>query len=262
MPHRRLLDEVAANAVPAPVTRLVDGWLAKSAPDLPIRRANSVLPPMGAGSDPLRVDATLSSLEEWYGERGLRVAVYVSFGDAHAEALDELLAERGYTIEAPVVVEVGAAADVLARCMAEPHPGVAVEVSVGVDDDWTAVGEEVHRRDDEGLARTSGFARILRPLGIGALLAVARVDGEPGGIGFGVVERGHLGVVGLRTVAACRRQGVGTAILRALVAATVERDVARTYVQVESGNAGGRALFAGAGFTRSHRYHYRVSASP
>ena len=52
MPQRRLLDEVAANAVPAPVTRLVDGWLAKSAPELPFRRANSVLPPMAAGTDP------------------------------------------------------------------------------------------------------------------------------------------------------------------------------------------------------------------
>ena len=38
--------------------------------------------------------------------------------------------------------------------------------------------------------------------------------------------------------------------------------MARAYVQVETGNAAGRALFIGAGFTRSHRYHYRVSASP
>ena len=48
----RALDEVAANATVAPVTRLVDGWLAKAAPDLPFRRANAVLPALGGlGAD-------------------------------------------------------------------------------------------------------------------------------------------------------------------------------------------------------------------
>ena len=208
------------------------------------------------------METTLDALEEWYGERGLRVSVHVSFGDARADALDELLAERGYEIEAPVVVKVGATTDVLARCMAEPHQGVSAEVRVGIDEDWTDVGDEVHRRDEEGTARTTAFAQILRPLGVGALVAVGRVDGEPAGIAFGVVERGLLGIVGLHTIEAERRSGVATAILRALVASAVERDVARAYVQVETANSAGRSLFVGAGFTRSHRYHYRVSASP
>jgi N-acetylglutamate synthase len=260
VPHRRLLDEVAANSVPAPVTHLVDGWLAKSAPDLPFRRANSVLPPMGAGADPARVDAALAALEEWHGERGLRVAVRVSFGDAMADALDEQLSERSYEVEGPMIVKVGATTDVLARCLAEPHQGVTAEVRVAIDDDWIELADEVRRRDEEGTARTAAFARILRPLGIGALLAVGRIEGEPAGIAFGVVERGLLGVVGMHTIEAGRRTGVGTTLVGALVTSAVERGVARTYVEIETGNTAGRSLFVAAGFARSHRHHYRVSS--
>ncbi len=261
MPHRRLLDEVSANATLAPVTRLVDGWLAKSAPELPFRRANAVLPPMGAGSDLARVDAAVDSLEEWYGERGLRVVVQVSFGDAAAEALDEHLAERGYEVEAPVVVKVGASADVLARCMAESQPGVDADVRVGVHEDWDTICGEVHGPDEAARIRTASFGRMVEPLSVGALVAVGRVEGEPAGVGFGVVERGHLGVFGLCTVERRRRRGVATAILGALVGAAGEGDVPRTYLQVESGNAPARAMFASAGYSSSHRYHYRVSAS-
>lgn len=260
MPHRRLLDELAANATLAPVTRVVDGWLAKSAPALPFRRCNAVVPPVGAGSDPARVDAVIDALEEWYGERGLRVVVQVSFGDGAAEALDEHLAERGYEVEAPVVVKVGASADVLARCMAESQPGVDAQVRVGVHEDWETICGEVHGPDEAALARTAAFGRMLEPLSVGALVAVGQVDGEPAGVGFGVIERGHLGVFGLCTVERCRRRGVATAILGALVGAAGEGDVPRTYLQVESGNAPARAMFVAAGYVRSHRYHYRVSA--
>jgi ribosomal protein S18 acetylase RimI-like enzyme len=260
VPQRRLLDEVAANAVPAAVTRLVDGWLAKSSPHLPFRRASSVLPPMAAGADPVRVEAALASLEEWYGERGLRVAVHVSFGDAAAEPLDELLAARGYEVEAPVVVKAGATTDVLARCLAEPHDDVDAEVTVGIDDDWEGADLEIDDADEPEAARTASFLRILQPLGVGALVAVARIGGRPAGVGFGVVERGHLGIVGLRTAADRRRRGVATAVLGALVGSAVERDVTRTYLQVETGNAAARSLFVGLGYERSHRYHYRVSA--
>jgi GNAT superfamily N-acetyltransferase len=216
--------------------------------------------PVAAGSDLSRVDAVVDALEEWYGERGLRVVVQVSFGDAAAEALDEHLAERGYEVEAPVVVKVGASADVLARCLAESQPGVDANVRVGVDEDWETICGEVHGVDEVARARTEAFGRMLEPLSVGALIALGRVDGEPAGVGFGVVERGHLGVFGLCTLARHRRRGVATAILGALVGAAGEGDVPRTYLQVESGNAPARAMFRWAGYSASHRYHYRVSA--
>jgi len=84
------------------------------------------------------------------------------------------------------------------------------------------------------------------------------------GVGFGVVERGWLGVFGMATAEAERRRGVAVAVLGALtrVAAGWGWGAERVYLQVEEGNAAARALYARAGFTPSHRYHYRVSAPP
>lgn len=261
MVERRVLDEIAVSAMPAPVTRLVDGWFAKSAPELPFRRANSVLPPLAAGGELARVDTTMDSLEEWYDEQGRRVAVQVSFGDATADALDEHLAARGYDVEAPVVVKVGSTADVLARCLAGQHETADAEVRVAVDDHWAEAATVVDGFDEVGAARTEAYVRMLHPLRVGAIVAVGRVDGVPAGIGFGVLERGHLGIFGLRTVERQRRSGIATAVIRALVGTAFERDLGRVFVQVEAENTPARTLFVRLGLDVSHRYHYRVSAA-
>jgi GNAT superfamily N-acetyltransferase len=240
----RVLDEVAANATPAPITRLVDGWLAKLAPGLPFRRANAVLPAPGAGADPARSTAVLDELAAWYGAQGLRLIVQVPSTDP---ALDALLADRGMAVEAPVDVLVatpfaGAAV-----------PGVEVAVSGGVDAAWAAEYGAVHGADDASRARVEAYGRMLADLGPAAVAAVARRDGEVAGVGFGVRERGWLGVFGMGTGVAHRRRGVARAVLGALA------DGTDAYLQVETDNAAAQALYRGLGFTPSHGYHYRVS---
>jgi ribosomal protein S18 acetylase RimI-like enzyme len=242
----RLLDEVAANATPAPMTRLVDGWLAKCAPGLPFRRANAVLPAADAGADPGRTTAVLDELEAWYRSQGLRLIVQVPSTDP---ALDALLAQRGLAVEAPV--------DVLVARSAQTVPGtvwaeVDVEVAVGVDAAWAAEYGAVNGEDATSRARVEAYGRMLADLGPAAVAAVARRDGELAGVGFGVHERGWLGIFGMGTAPAHRRQGVARAVLLALAA---DHDA---YLQVEQDNPGAQALYRGLGFTESHAYHYRV----
>lgn len=257
MDRARLLDEVAANATPAPITRLVDGWLAKSAPGLPFRRANAVLPADGAGSDPRRASAVLDELAGWYAEQGRRLIVQVPSTDP---GLDALLAARGMAVEAPVDVLVARPAPHVA-----PHlvPGttwardeVEVAVTEGVDEAWAAEYGAVHGEDEVSRARVGAYGRMLADLGSAATAAVARRDGEVAGVGFAVRERGWTGVFGMGTAAAHRRQGVARAVLTALAG---EAD---TYLQVEVDNPAAQALYRGLGFTPSHGYHYRVTASP
>jgi ribosomal protein S18 acetylase RimI-like enzyme len=241
----RVLDEIAANATPAPITRLVDGWLAKGAPGLPFRRANAVLPAAGAGADPDRAAAVLDELDAWYGSQGLRLIVQVPSTDP---ALDALLAERGMEVEAPV--------DVL---VATPFAGrsaldVEVLVTEGVDAAWAAEYGAIHGDDPRSRARVEAYGRMLADLGPAAIAAVARRDGEPAGVGFGVRERGWLGVFGMGTAPAHRRQGVAGAVLGALA------EGGDTYLQVEVDNGPAQLLYRAAGFTPSHQYHYRVSA--
>lgn len=260
MPHLRLLDEVAANATQAPMTRIVDGWLAKAAPDLPFRRCNAVLPAMAAGAEPERVAAVLDDLEEWYTERAMRVLVTVSSGDARAEDLDSLLAARGYEVEAPAELRVASVPELVARGLASSRAGVQATVRLGVDEAWAVTHAAVHGDDPVARHRTACYGRVVGGHGVGALAATATVDGEVAGIGFGVVERGLLGIFGMATAPAHRRRGVGRAVVVALAEAAAERDVPRAYLQVETDNHDARVFYRDLGFSRSHSTHYRASA--
>lgn len=248
----RLLDEVAANATPAPITRLVDGWLAKCAPGLPFRRANAVLPAADAGADPGRATAVLDELEAWYRSQGRRLIVQVPSTDP---TLDALLADRGLAPEAPVDVLVARLADLPAARSSRRVGGVVIG---GIDEEWTRRYGDVHGDDERSRDRVAAYGRMLLDLGPSVVTAVGHRDGELAGLGFGVIERGWLGVFGMGTMPAHRRQGVAAAVLGALGAGGARLGADRAYLQVEQDNAGAQALYRGLGFTESHAYHYRV----
>ena len=56
-----------------------------------------------------------------------------------------------------------------------------------------------------------------------------------------------------------RRRGIARTVVHALTGWAAGRGAQRIYLQVESGNTAAHALYAGAGFGRSHGYHYRVA---
>lgn len=257
----RLLDELAARATVAAEEHHLDGWWLKVA-DLPFRRCNAVLPPVGAGLDPA-AGRVLDAVERWYAERGRRVVVQISSVDPGAEALDALLARRGYEVEAPVHVltcsfdggrDAGAAR--------APDPGLRVVVREGIDEASARHYAAAHGGDGAARERTEAYGRMMQVLAGAALGVAASVDGQPAGVGFGVLDQGWLGIFGMGTAPALRGRGVATAVVRALVAAAVERGATGAYLQVETDNPVAISLYEGLGFRRDHGYHYRVSATP
>jgi arginase len=77
------------------------------------------------------------------------------------------------------------------------------------------------------------------------------------GVGLAVCERGWAGLFCVATAAGARRRGIARGVVHALTRWAAERGARRIYLQVEAGNAPAHALYAGAGFRRSHGYHYR-----
>ncbi len=63
----------------------------------------------------------------------------------------------------------------------------------------------------------------------------------------------------IASLPACQRQGLGAAITAALAAAAAGRGARRILLQVETGNAPARALYARCGFQDSHRHHYMLT---
>lgn len=258
-PHT--LDVLAVLATPAPTTRTVEGWLAKSAPGLPFRRANAVLPCLGAGDDP-RTPGVLHELEHWYADGGRRTLVQVSSADPDAKALDALLAARGWAVEAPVEVLVAPVSRLLDEATDRSRAAVAAVAHDIGDPAWVERGREVHVDDERAGDRVGAYARMLAPLGPAAVAISATHRGTPAGVGVGVVASGWLGVFGMGTATTHRRRGVARSVLRALAEAGRAAGAPHTYLQVEEDNDAARALYRSVGFRLSHRYHYRVSSPP
>lgn len=251
----RLLDEIAAAATVAPIEADVDGWWCKAAPDLPFRRCNVAMPPVDAAEDADRFAAGLEAVRAWYHDLGLRLIVQVSSALDGWQEVDGWLAGAGLGVEAPVDLMVAGQEPTCDRC--EAAAVATVDVQAGIDEAWARTFGRIHGDDARQRDRAEAYGRMLEALGDRALGASRSIDGHVAGIGLGVLDRGWLGIFGMGTAPAHRRQGIATDVVWALRAAAAERNVANAYLQVEVDNAAAIALYEDLGFERSHGYHYR-----
>jgi GNAT superfamily N-acetyltransferase len=235
-----LIEELAARAWPAAEAHRADGWLLRRTPALTRRRSNSALP---LGDSDAR---DLAVVEAFYARRGGRALVQIAPADRHGH-LDAELARRGWSVDGATDVLVAAVEDVLARM----QPG-DVAVRPRADAEWVATWAACEGRADADEHAREVLARIEPAAGY----ALAR-DGA--GVGLAVCERGWAGLFSIATARDARRRGVAQAVVHALVHWAAQRGAQRIYLQVEAGNAPAHALYARAGFIRSHGYHYRLA---
>ncbi|PAZ11602.1 GNAT family N-acetyltransferase [Streptomyces sp. SA15] len=207
------------------------------------RRANSVLP---IGDPGIPLDEALSFVRRWYGERGLPAYVQTATG---AEGTQELLCaeleRRGWVREVSAEMWIGALAPIADRDDSEA--GVVLSREAGAD--WLA------RYQRKGLSEVA-----LKVLGSGPSVWFATVPGEAGGapaaIGRCVVDGRWAGFAAVEVDPALRRQGLASAVIAALARQALDEGASAAWLQVETDNAGARAMYAGMGFAAHHAYHH------
>ncbi len=206
------------------------------------RRANSVLP---LGDPGLPLDEALTAVRRWYGERGLPAYVQTATGaEGTQEALCAELERRGWVREVTAEVWTGALAPV-----ADLAEGAGVELSRTADEAWLA------RYQRKGVSEVA-----LRVLGSGPSVWFATVPGAeagaPAAIGRCVVDGRWASFAAVEVDPAYRRRGLATTVLAALARRALEEGASAAWLQVETDNAGARALYAGMGFAAHHAYHH------
>jgi ribosomal protein S18 acetylase RimI-like enzyme len=262
----RLLGELAARATVAAEQESIDGWWLKVA-DLPFRRCNAVLPPVGAGLDAAAAERALDAVERWYAERGAAGGGAGQLGRPRGRGARRpvgrtWLRDRGAGARPHLLARARSRERVEAGPTRAVDPGLRVEVREGIDEGWARHYGAAHGGDDAARERTEAYGRMLQVLAGDALGVAASVDGEPAGVGFGVLDQGWLGIFGMGTAPTFRGRGVATAVVGALLGRAAERGATGAYLQVETDNPAAISLYEGMGFRRDHGYHYRVSAIP
>ncbi|MFD6193860.1 GNAT family N-acetyltransferase [Streptomyces sp. NPDC060275] len=219
------------------------------------RRANSVLP---LGDPGLPLDEALTAVRRWYGERGLPAYVQTATGAAGTqESLCVELERRGWVREVTAEVWTGPLAPV-----ADLAEGTGVVLSREADETWLA------RYQRKGVSEVA-----LRVLESGPSVWFATVPGAEGAvdadgagdvaaIGRCVVDGRWASFAAVEVDPAQRRRGLATAVMAALARRALDEGASAAWLQVETDNAGARALYAGMGFAAHHAYHhYREPAA-
>ncbi|MFE3035389.1 GNAT family N-acetyltransferase [Streptomyces canus] len=204
------------------------------------RRANSVLP---LGDPGLPLDEALTAVRRWYGDRGLPAYIQTATGAAGTqEVLCAELEERGWTREVTAELWTGALAPVADRPAAEE-----VLLSREADEAWLA------RYQRKGVSEVA-----LRVLGSGASVWFATVPGTdaPAAIGRCVVDGRWAGFAAVEVDPALRRRGLASTVMAALAQRALDEGASAAWLQVETDNAGARALYERMGFAAHHAYHH------
>lgn len=228
------LRDAAARAWPPAEARRADGWLLRSTPALARGRLNSALP--------LRGDPDLEPVLEFYARRGQPAQVQLTPLGGHPRltaALDAAGWGRKWpstVLRAPATLTVAPGVELLGH--PEPHWLTA----------WAACEEraeaDVAAHAQHVLARLPGRVAY-------ALVAPARA------VGLAVCEGDRVGLFCLAVHPDHRRAGLGTAVVRALVAWSGAREA---FLEVEQRNAPALALYGALGFTRAYDYVHRIAA--
>lgn len=240
-----LIEELAANAVPAAVVQELDGWRLRFNGGV-TRRANSVLA-VRVGTR-LDGEARLALVEHFYRRRG-QVARFQLCPTSQPATLDALLAERGYRQSAPTLVQTASLATLMDQANAH------VQVAEQFDERWLAAYVEGEGERDPGkiAVRRLMLQRIGPPAGFASL----EVEGQLAAVALGVVERGWLGVFSVATRPVYRGRGLARTVLSELASWARGHGAEQAYLQVFSLNEPALRLYARLGFATRYEYRYR-----
>jgi GNAT superfamily N-acetyltransferase len=243
-----VVEPYAFDAWPAAEVYRLDGWTLRVTSGV-TRRANSVWTVGAPGHMPLV--ERIEHVETFYRERGLPSTFQLSPLSTPAQ-LDEVLASRGYTQDAPVSVQTRALTPAGAD---RRRTDIDVRVRPERDASWWHVVVERGRFAEHPDVLAALLDRIVAE----RLHATAFREGVPVAAGLGVLAGSWLGVFSMRTLPEHRRAGAATALLERLCAVAHERGASNAYLQVERDNTAAIALYARHGFTEAYGYHYRKS---
>lgn len=246
------IEELTMSAWPALQTAYCDGWILRFANGY-TRRANSVSTLYPGTGDMREKIAYCESLYRLYGIRPA-----FKHTPASPVGLEEVLSDAGYEVEAPSLVMF---LPDTAPVPDPEYPAVQIEatISPGWIADYLALSgtNPVHVPTMTQMLTSTRFPQAFVRLG---------EPGKPGepsapaAVGMAAVNYGYVCFNDIVVSAAMRGKGIGTQLMRHLIAWARGEGAQYGYLQVLGDNAPALKLYTGLGFRELYPYWYRIKA--
>jgi GNAT superfamily N-acetyltransferase len=248
----RFLEYLSIRAYPALEEQCDDGWLLRFAEGF-TRRANSVHV-LGPSTRPLA--EKIAHSERWYRDRRLPPIVKLTGDpDAPPSELERALIDRGYTADRALLTTVRASA-----ALPDEPPSPQTQIAIAPDPDWLRAYVALNDIAPERIPLKRALLARLRP--VAGYARIADADGAIRAVALGVIERGWIGVFGVVVAADQRGRGLGTQLMRDLLAWGRAHGAQRSYLQVLDANRAARRLYDRLGYRDVYRYWYRQGGAP
>ncbi|MHA1949208.1 MAG: GNAT family N-acetyltransferase [Candidatus Thorarchaeota archaeon] len=238
------LEQVAANAWIANDAERLGGWLLRANEGV-TRRANSVLP---LGAPVLPHEEAIEKTIEFYKTRDLTPRFQMTEASKPIE-LDRDLSERGFSVGLQVEIHTASISHLVKK-----EPTIDVLISNDITESWMSVYRKASGYDSSTMNIRKD---LMKRTSLHKVFALARIDREPAGVGFAVVEDKWLGLFNVASHPDLRGRGVAIAVNTALSKWGEQRGARVAYLQVESENLPAQKLYDKLGFQQMYTYWYR-----
>ncbi|MFB9329901.1 GNAT family N-acetyltransferase [Paenibacillus aurantiacus] len=238
------IEELSLNHWPALSTLLYDGWVLRFAEGY-TKRANSISP---LYADKLELTSKIDVCEQIYRENGLRPIFKLT--DASPAALDRHLAERGYEQVDRTSVQT------LPLDQLRDPQHAAISIEDHPSDAWIA---DFCRLNGSPADHQAVMIRMLGKIRTAAGFIRLYEEGRAVACGFGVIERGYIGLYDIVTDPSCRNRGLAEQMILHLLQWGKREGARFSYLAVVLNNAPALRLYAKLGYKEAYRYWYRCA---
>ncbi|MBH1941158.1 GNAT family N-acetyltransferase [Mobilitalea sibirica] len=239
------IEEFSLNAWPALQSYLYDGWVIRLA-DGYTKRSNSVSPIYNGYMELLD---KVEFCEHIY-TMSHQPAIFKIFPSYHTQELDDILIQRGYSIEDITSVRV---LD-LSNYQGKKPKNIIYQTRL--DQRWMDGFLECSNKSDEEKVISHKLHQNI----LGDVIFVSKmVEGKIVGCGYGAFQRGVVGIYDIVVDKEYRNQGLGKDILDGILSYATQKKITLAYLAVVVGNTPAEKLYEKLGFMEQYRYWYRVS---
>ncbi|MEM6528020.1 MAG: GNAT family N-acetyltransferase [Chloroflexota bacterium] len=248
----RLLEEISANAWPAPYTIFRDGWLLRYANGF-TRRANSVIPLYRASDN---LEQSIAFAECFYNDRAL--PTFFKMTDAAEPThLDEYLGELGYSVVARTSVQTLH----LQPLTLEPELRNAdMDVRTYPSIHWQEATNNMNRVNPmyHNLVRQMLTEHLLQH----GIFVLVWEGTRPIATAMIVIERGFAGIFDVVVDKDYRGHGYGRKLMTYALWLAQQEGAHTAYLQVMLNNQRAWRLYNSLGFEEEYQYWYREKPLP